>query len=1596
MLKKLLYIFIYTVYLNSISAQCPQIYDYLGNLSSKPYFVSCTGASSYQVNFSSNTSWGPYTINWGDGTANTVGASYTTPSIIQHTYHSATPDTFVITLSIPALNCTLTGVAVMEKPVNASIQIPIGGVTTACAPKALQFTNSSTDVSKTTVFTWNYGDGSPTETYSYTNANQTVTHTYNKGTVNCQTQVTLKAKNYCTPAPTIANFNPIQIYDLDNAAISANPLVKCWPDATFTYSNTTGRNCVPQGNTFQRQEKWFLGNYWGLGHDSIVGWKPWPPTSPMTLTYPSVGNYTVMLVDSNLCGVDTAQIAVSIVNPPTAGLIAPAPPLCQGSAVTFTNTSSTGYVYKWNFGAGGGFVTKAFGPQTYTYNTPGTYTVLLVAAIAGAGATCTDTEKVVINILPRPTASYSMTPNKGCNQIIGAVFTDNSTGSPVAWNWNFGNGNTFSGQTPPPQDYNGAGNYVATLTVTAANTCVNTFSSSIKVYQKPIAIFSPVSGCVSTAITFSDQSTHAAGDPIISYTWDFGDGSGDSHAASPVYTYSAQNLYNVMLEVETANCRDTGYQNVSINIRPTASYTYSPINGCTPLLVTFTNTSINATSYTWNFGNGQTSSQSDPTETFTNTTGSNKTYTVTLKATTGSGCSDSVKHTILVYPKPTATFVVGAPAGCSPVPATFTNTSTGANSFDWDFGDMSTSTSTLSVISHTYLNTTLLLKTYTVQLIATNSGGCKDTVYSTVTAYPKPIFNFTMTPNSGCTPLSINFPPVLGAISYTWNFGDGSPVDNSPNPTHVFTNSTTSSQTYTVQLIASNAFSCVDTTYGYPVVFHKPNASFINSSITGCSPVNITFTNTTMGANTYTWSYGDGSPNSNLINSNHVYTNTTSVNQTFTVQLLASNTSGCSDTAYVFPDIAPKPNAIISYSPSIGCSPLTVNFSDIGTGASTYTWNLGDGSSSVSTSSLTHVFTNTLNTTTTYSTQLWIENAYQCSDTASVITTVYPKPNATFSISTTSACSPILITYTNSTTGATTYTWDYGDGSPLDQSFNPTHQYVNTSSVSITHTVQMVATNSLGCTDTAYAYPVILPKPDAAISFTPGVGCSPLLVNFNNTDLSITTYTWNFGDGSPIDQTANPSHTYNNSTISNITYSVELIVGNTYSCFDTSAAYPLVYPKPHANFSFNPLSGCSPLAVTFTNNSTSASSYLWKYGDGAVSTQTNTSYTYINNSHSSNQSFLCTLIAETTNGCKDSLMQTITVYYKPSAQFNVDTPSCSPKVLHFSNTSLGGDSYHWDFGNSSVSTSTNPTQQYINNSTVNESYTIELIASTSNNCQDTVQVPIVVHPKPEFTIVAQPDTGCSPLVVNFPAINGVINYQWNFGDGNQSTGSEVNNVYFNLSPADKTFTVQLIASDVYGCKDTSSHIITVYTNPVAYFNVTPYTVYLPSDPIHCINLSSGAVGYYWNFGDGGHSTQLNPDYVYHDAGQYQIYLVASNLHGCVDTFNLPVFINVELETGIEVPNAFSPNPNGSNGGAYADTDTNNDVFHPVIKGIDKYEMSIYSRWGELLFVTKDIKIGWDGYYKGQLCTQDVYVWKINATTLDGKKINKTGDLLLLR
>lgn len=195
------------------------------------------------------------------------------------------------------------------------------------------------------------------------------------------------------------------------------------------------------------------------------------------------------------------------------------------------------------------------------------------------------------------------------------------------------------------------------------------------------------------------------------------------------------------------------------------------------------------------------------------------------------------------------------------------------------------------------------------------------------------------------------------------------------------------------------------------------------------------------------------------------------------------------------------------------------------------------------------------------------------------------------------------------------------------------------------------------------------------------------------------------------------------------------------------------------------------------------------------------------------------------------------------------------------------------------------------------------------------------------------------------------------------------------------------------CGNSSAQIfINIQPVPNANFTASTYTAYIPNDPITFNNQSTGAVSYSWNFGDGNSSTVTNPIHNYPAVGFYTVGLIAVNQYGCTDTAQQVITIISD----IQFPNVFTPNTGGPNGGAYNPADLSNDVFFPYTSGVTDYHLMIFNRWGELIFDSRDINIGWDGYFNGKLCQQDAYVWKVDLEFFDKRKYNKTGSVTLLR
>lgn len=501
-------------------------------------------------------------------------------------------------------------------------------------------------------------------------------------------------------------------------------------------------------------------------------------------------------------------------------------------------------------------------------------------------------------------------------------------------------------------------------------------SMRILIGKKPIAGFSNSQACTGQLLSFNDTSiTVNPFDTIVSWNWTIG--GGNFTAQNPSYTYSTTGTDSVTLIVTTnTGCVDTVWHKVNINPSPVAAFTYTV--DCTADSVYFTNTSTipsgNIVSWSWNFGDGNSSTQQNPVHSYT-TTG---TYLAALTVTSDSGCTFTFVDSVKTCSSVQAGFTSSGSA-CSGQNISFTDTSLIAGSdsiasWDWTFGDGGTDT--VQNPTHTY-NT---YGTYTVSLIVITNSGATDTAIHTILVNPAPVASFTVL--STCTSDSVYFTNTStvssgNIISWNWNFGDGN-ADTLQNPVHSYS----AAGTYTVSLTVASDSGCTSTFIDTLVFAKGLTAGF--SDTVDCK-LNVFFTDTTLISTgdslvAWSWNFGDGNFDT-LQNPSHTY----SASGTYTVQLIATTLGGCSDTVTGIVTVVPLP--VADFVPSGGTyfQGEAINFTDLSSGAVSWMWTFGDGNSG-----------NTQNPSHTYGQNgspnviLIVMNSSGCTDTVSYEFTIYP------------------------------------------------------------------------------------------------------------------------------------------------------------------------------------------------------------------------------------------------------------------------------------------------------------------------------------------------------------------------------------------------------------------------------------------------------------------------------------------------------------------------------------------------------------------------------------------------------------------------------
>lgn len=291
---------------------------------------------------------------------------------------------------------------------------------------------------------------------------------------------------------------------------------------------------------------------------------------------------------------------------------------------------------------------------------------------------------------------------------------------------------------------------------------------------------------------------------------------------------------------------------------------------------------------------------------------------------------------------------------------------------------------------------------------------------------------------------------------------------------------------------------------------------------------------------------------------------------------------------------------------------------------------------------------------------------------------------------------------------------------------------------------------------------------------------------------------------------------------------------------------------------------------------------------------------------------------------------------------------------------------------------------------IETNYIERIIPDVVSESFDTLKPKVIKLQKPAVDFTPNVTGGCCPLTVRFENFTkNADSYKWKFDDGQFSQKKKVTHTY--EQPG--TYQVELRAYNKSGMKIKRDVIISVYETPEAGIRMTNYHEIYCNTPIVFENSSVDAVFFEWNLGDGIISEKKNPSHIYTKPGIFDIILKVWTEHACFDS---AVIQQVKVVEPVLFPNAFTPNLDGSNGGNFTVGDRENSVFHPTFSiEVSDYELSIYTRNGEKIFVSTSTQIGWDGYYNNRLAKQEVYLWVAKGRYKNGSLFYKTGDLVLI-
>ncbi len=691
---------------------------------------------------------------------------------------------------------------------------------------------------------------------------------------------------------------------------------------------------------------------------------------------------------------------------------------------------------------------------------------------------------------------------------------------------------------------------------------------------------------------------------------------------------------------------------------------------------------------------------------------------------------------------------------------------------------------------------------------------------------------------------------------------------------------------------------------------------------------------------TWHWDFGDEESSASK-NPSHTY----AAEGTYKVKLSATSNKGCLDSISHDAVVFGLPDVSFTYENVCLFKSMFFTNTSTSTAGTIYLWNFGDGTSLQQSTDANHLYTES----GTYTVTLKAVTSSGGVDSVSKTVLVYPRAVPNFS--TDNICESNTANFTNYTESETpylTYLWDFGNNE-TDQRTDPETVYSEAGN----YPVKLRVETSDGCADSITKNILVFPNPEADFEVENVPYQQPsVFINQSSIDYGQLHYHWNFGDENTSD-TTHPVYVYESPGV----YTVQLTATSDSGCTDLVEKAVKIYDLPVVKFTATNV--CLGDSTTFTNESTIPSgtlSFEWDFADGDESEVESPYHLY-----AAPGIYNVRLISISNNGARDTLWKDVTVYDLPDVDYTFNE-ACFGYTTAFENKSAVSDGeiagVLWDFNDGTNSVQLNPEKDFLNPGV----YNVSLEVQASSGCSNSMSQEVIVHHNPvaDFSVNAV-CLNFSSKFLNTSSIDNsdrpyTLIYNWNFDDGQVSEALEPNHRYKNSGG----YQVQLVVTSDAGCSDTLYRLATVYPLPTADAGADT-TVEMGFE----INLqASGGTLYEWTPTDGlSDALVADPEARPMETTTYILRVTDDN--GCINYDTMTVIVEDAMR--IIPSNILTPNNNGEN-------DTWN------IVNIDAYpeaEITIFDRWGKLIYETTEYNNDWQGVnFNGDILPDGTYYYVI--------------------